>query len=154
MYEVGLAHAVRQSTEILLIRSDDEPISFDVAQINVHKYDRADLVDARHQIHQLVSDLLIEIDQQKSMKVIRAIDQLDADSMKYLSDFAVQGLFTGPDPKTMGEQLISISNRMALSRLQQLGVIRCISPTTDQVPIFQLTLFGKAVAQRLGLEVK
>lgn len=154
MYEVGLAHAVRQSTEILLIRSDDERISFDVAHINVHKYDRENLDGARNQIHQLVSDLLIQIDQQKSMKVIRVVDQLDADSMKYLSDFAVKGPFTGPDPKTMGEQLISISNRMALSRLQQLGIIRCTSTTANQVPIFELTLFGKAVAQRLDLEVK
>ena len=89
MYEVGLAHAVRQNAEILLIRSDDDPISFDVAHINIHKYDRENLSGARHQICQLVSDLLKQIEQQKSLKVTRVVDQLDADAVWYLSEFAV-----------------------------------------------------------------
>lgn len=153
MYEVGLAHAVRQDTEILLIRSDDDPISFDVAHINIHKYDRENLDGTRHQIHQLVSDLLKQIEQQKSLKVTRVVDQFDADAMEYLSEFAVKGPFTGPNPKTMGEELLSISKRLALSQLQRLGVIRCTSMTADRVPIFVLTPFGKAVAQRLDLEI-
>lgn len=154
MYEVGLAHAVRQNTEILLIRSDNELINFDVAHINVHKYDREDLAGARHQIYQLVSEMLAQIEQQKSLMVTRAVDQLDTDTMKYLSEYAASGPFTGPDPKTMGEALLSISNRLALSRLQQLGVIRCAPTTIGPAHIFSLTAFGRAVAQSLGLNVK
>lgn len=153
MYEVGLAHAVRQNTEILLIRSDDDPISFDVAHINIHKYDCENLDGTRHQIHHLVSDLLKQIEQQKSLKVTRVVDQFDADAMYYLSEFAVKGPFSGPNPKTAGEVLLSISNRLAISRLQRLGVIRCTSMAADRVAIFVLTPFGKAVAQRLDLEV-
>ena len=33
MYEVGLAHAARQNTEVLLVRSDTEEINFDLAGI-------------------------------------------------------------------------------------------------------------------------
>ena len=43
MYEVGLAHAARQNTEVLLVRSDTEEINFDLAGIRVHTYDRTDL---------------------------------------------------------------------------------------------------------------
>ena len=153
MYEVGLAHAVRQDTEILLIRSDDDPISFDVAHINIHRYDRDNLDGTQNQIHQLASDLLRQIEQQKSLKVTRAIDQFDVDAMKYLSEFAVRGPFVGPNPKTRGDELTSISNRLALSHLQRLGVIRFSSMTAEGAPLFALTPFGKAVAQKLGLEV-
>jgi hypothetical protein len=153
MYEVGLAHAVRQNKEILLVRSDNDPINFDVAHINIHKYDRDNLDDTRHDIFRLTSDCLKQIEQHKSLMVTRAVDQLDADAMTYLSELAVKGPFTGPSPKTMGEELLAIARRLAIAQLQRLGIIRCISTATDQTPIFDLTPFGKSVAQRLGLSV-
>ncbi len=116
MYEVGLAHAVRQSTEILLIRSDDQPINFDIAQINVHRYSLHDLGQTRHQLSRLVADILPQIRQEKALKVQRALDHLDVDTIRYLCDYAIHGPFTGPDPKTMGETLIAIANRAALAR--------------------------------------
>ncbi|MEW6358769.1 MAG: hypothetical protein AB1696_20710 [Planctomycetota bacterium] len=151
MYEVGIAHAVRQTTEILLIRSDDEPINFDVAHIKVHKYYRADLRQTREQICALVKELLRQIEQEKSLKVTRAIDLLDARAMRYLSEFAVKGPFCGPDPKNMGEELVSISNYAALVRLQQLGILRWIRMPSPSGFAFHLTPFGNAVAKRLGL---
>ena len=150
MYEVGLAHAVRQSSEILLIRCDDEQINFDIAQINVHRYRRDDLQQARVEISRLVADLIHQIQQEKSLKVQRAIELLDSDAIKYLSDFAVHGPFTGPSPKTMGEELVAISNRAALARLQQLGIVRAIPLATMA---FALTRFGIAVTKSLGLKV-
>ena len=153
MYEVGLAHAVRQPSEILLVRADDEPINFDIAQINVHRYRREDLEFAKVQISQLVSDLLRQIQQEKSLKVQRAIDLLDSDAIKYLSEFAVHGPFAGPSPKTMGEALLAISNRAALSRLQQLGIIRAFSMGSRQTNAYSLTHFGLAVVSALGLKV-
>ena len=153
MYEVGLAHAVRQSSEILLIRSDDEEINFDIAQINVHRYRRDDLQLTKTQIAQWVADLLRQIRQEKSLKVQKAIELLDSDATKYLSEMAVHGSFTGPSPKTMGEELIAISNRAALSRLQQLGIIRAIPIDDKKAIAFSLTRFGCSVASELGLNV-
>lgn len=39
MYEIGLAHAIRHPEEVLIIRSDADPLLFDVANIRVHRYD-------------------------------------------------------------------------------------------------------------------
>lgn len=150
MYEVGLAHAVRQSTEILLIRSDDEPINFDVAHINIHNYDSKDIDATRLKITNLVNDLLKQIEQEKSLLVTKAIDGLDSDAIRYIKDYGVQGPFGGPEPKTMGEQLISITNKAALARLQHLGIVKCYMQPASPVPAYRLTNFGMAVAKRLG----
>jgi hypothetical protein len=39
MYEVGLAHAVREPHEVILFRSDDERLLFDMANVRVNRYD-------------------------------------------------------------------------------------------------------------------
>ncbi len=154
MYEVGLAHAVRQSTEILLIRSDNEPINFDVSHINIHNYDPEDIEAARSKINHLVNDLLKQIEQEKSLMVTKAIDGLDSDSIHYIKEYGVHGPFLGPEPKTMGEQLISITNKAALARLQHLGIIKCHVQQGSSTPAYNLTDFGKAVAKNLGGNVR
>jgi len=150
MYEVGLAHAVRQGTEILLIRSDDEPINFDVAHINIHSYDSKDIKATRSKIANLANDLLKQIEQEKSLMVTKAMDGLDSDAIRYIQEYGVHGPFLGPEPKTMGEQLISITNKAALARLQHLGIVKCYMQPGTPVPAYQLTNFGMAVAKRLG----
>jgi hypothetical protein len=149
LYEVGLAHAVRQSTEILLIRSDNEPINFDVAHINIHHYDSTDIKAVRSKIADLTNDLLKQIEQEKSLMVIKAIDRLDTDCIRYIKEFGEHGPFLGPQPKTMGEQLISITNKAALARLQHLGIVKCDVQPGASVHQYRLTDFGMAVAKRL-----
>ncbi len=80
MYEVGLAHAVRQDTEVLLVRSDDEEINFDVAGIRIHSYDRQDLVATRELLARFLGDGLRQIEQVKGLQVPRAIDALAAEA--------------------------------------------------------------------------
>jgi hypothetical protein len=149
MYEVGLAHAVRQSTEILLIRSDNEPINFDIAHINIHSYDPQDIDATRSKLARLANDLLKQIEQEKSLMVTKAVDGLDADCIFYIREYAIRGAFVGPDPKTMGEQLVSITNKAALARLQHLGIIKCDLQPNHPMPIYYVTNFGKAVAKRI-----
>jgi hypothetical protein len=150
MYEVGLAHAVRQSTEILLIRTDNEPINFDVAHINIHNYDPEDIEATRLKISDLATDLIKQIDQEKSLMVTKAIDGLDSDSIHYIQEYGVHGPFLGPEPKTMGEQLISITNKAALARLQHLGIVKCYMQPGTTTPAYRLTNFGMTVAKKLG----
>jgi hypothetical protein len=149
MYEVGLAHAVRQATEVILVRSDEEPINFDLAQINIRRYDRNRLDNARELFSRLISEALRQVQLEKSLKVARAIDLLDAPSVHYLSEFASKGPLSGPAPKTMGEELIAISNRAALAHLQQLGIVRYRRGITDSHEVFVLTEFGRAVVTQL-----
>jgi hypothetical protein len=152
MYEVGLAHAIRQATEILLIRSDHVPLNFDIAQIHVHTYDHSDLTHTRQQLASLVPELLKQISVEKSLKVQRAIDQLDADMLYYIKQFAGSNPFLGPAPRTRGEELTAITLKAALSRLQQLGIFRTDYPGGDSPPIFFTTQFGRAVASSLGVK--
>jgi hypothetical protein len=150
MYEVGLAHAIRHSTEIVLIRSDKEPLNFDIAQINANTYDRMDLDSTRKLIGRLVNEMMKQVKTEKSLKVQRALDQIDADMLVYLKQFAGGKPFYGPQPETRGDELSSIPRKAALSRLQQLGILRAAYIGDDRSPAFIITPFGKAVASALN----
>jgi len=39
LYEVGIGHAVRLPEEVVLLRSDDLRLDFDIAGVRVHSYD-------------------------------------------------------------------------------------------------------------------
>lgn len=150
MYEVGLAHAIRQPTEILLIRSDGEDINFDLAGINIHKYDKENISNTRSLITAWVKSLIHLIEQEKSLKVQLAIEQIDDDSYRYLKEFAsADTALIGPDPKTMGETLVAIPNKIALANLQRLGILSFQRNSLEGV--FKLTPFGSAVKKKLGL---
>lgn len=151
MYEVGLAHAVRQATELLLLRSDDEPLNFDIAAIKVHRYSRSDLTGTRADVSRLIPEVLRQIEQEKSLKVQRAIDLLDTDALGYLRAFGVGEPFFGPDPKTKGDVLEAVSNKAALSRLQQLGIVRAIQLPDETRSAFVATNFGAAVKRALRI---
>jgi len=61
MYEIGLAHALRQDSEVLLIRGDEAKLLFDVSTIRIHKYYQSDIVGSRKMIFTLINDALNEI---------------------------------------------------------------------------------------------
>jgi hypothetical protein len=151
MYEVGLAHAVRHPSELCMIRSDSSEINFDVAHINVHRYEKNNLSTSRAQLAKLICGLLDGIELEKSLRVAKAIDSLDADAVMYLKEFAVHGPFLGPNPGTMGQELLAISKRAALARLQQLGIVRATQWVPDSQIAFMITPFGQAVAKNLGI---
>ncbi len=149
MYEVGLAHALRQNTEVILVRSDNKPINFDLAGITVHHYPRHSMSEARKLFAVLVSESIKQTDQTKSLKVQRAIDAMDADCLQYLKEFSSADAFVGPRPTTMGGELIAISKRLALSRLQNIGIVRCLPDIPQHGIAFTWTEFGRAVLKNL-----
>jgi hypothetical protein len=150
LYEVGLAHAARQSTEVLLIRSDDEEINFDVAGIRVHSYDRCDMVGARAQFARLLADCLEQIDQTKGIQVQRAVDALDLEALEYINSWGKAPAFHAPEPVSMGGLMTVIPKLAALSRLQTLGIVRCDPRHHIGKPAFYWTEFGKAVVARVS----
>lgn len=148
LYEVGLAHASRQSTEVLLVRSDDEEISFDLAGIRVHSYNRRDMRAARSLFARLIADALEQIKQSKGIQVQRAVDALDADALEFMRSRGKEAGFHSPPPTNMAGALLSITKAAALSRLQALGVVRCEPAHPSGNPAFYWTEFGKAVVAR------
>jgi len=150
MYEVGLSHALRQVEEIILVRSDNEEINFDLAGIRVNSYDKNELVTSRILFAKLISEAFMAIDQLKSLQVQRAIDFLDIDSLEYLNSFGEEICFNGPNPQTMGDVLVSVARKAALARLQSLGIIKYVPVIGTSIPQFHWTKFGEAVLKELG----
>lgn len=59
MYEVGLAHAARLPEEVILFRSDNHKIDFDVSGVRVHHYDPdGDAAEARGVVARTIADSL------------------------------------------------------------------------------------------------
>ena len=150
MYEVGIAHACRQSTEVLLLRSDCEDINFDLAGIRVHSYDRSNVAATRERFASLIADTLGQIDHTKGLQVQKAVDALDADALKFIKSLGGSPEFYGPEPGNMSEVLLSITKAAALSRLQALGIVRCEPAHLSGKPAFFWTEFGKAIVARVG----
>ena len=87
MYEIGIAHAVRLAEEVILFRSDNDPLLFDVANIRINKYDPDATPEvARQQVSDALRSALEEIDLQKHLAVKRAADSLDGSGFLTLGD--------------------------------------------------------------------
>ena len=168
MYEVGLAHAARQPEEVLLFRSDNEPLLFDVANIRVNSYNPDDNQEAaRHIVTRAIVDALREIDLRKSLVVQKAVESLGYDGFMTLLEVS-QGL-VHPTIRTMGETLGFANKRINISRLLDAGMILTSLPqfspelaqaTSEDRPMeqfftYRLTSFGeevmKAAAVKLGI---
>ena len=102
MYEVGLAHASRQSSEVLLVRSDAEEIKVDLAGIRVHSYERSNLQATRTYLASLIADTLGQIDQSKGLQVQKAIDALDADALEFIRSWVRDWASTCPSQRVWG----------------------------------------------------
>jgi hypothetical protein len=149
MYEVGLAHAIRQSTEVALVRKDGEEINFDVAGISVQRYDADNLDEARRLFASLIAESLAQVEQEKSLKVQAAIDALDADCLRILEKHGGgPGFYDTADPGK-GKTLQALSTSAAVSRLQVAGIARFEPRGVQGRPTYVWTEFGNAVLKRL-----
>ena len=78
MYEVGLAHALRQPEEVLLFRSDDDNIPFDLANVRINSYDPDnDSTSASKVITKAIENSLQVIDVTRQLAVKSAAESLD-----------------------------------------------------------------------------
>ena len=63
LYEVGLAHAIRLPEEVILFRSDEDQLIFDITNVRVNSYDPdADPSTARELVIDSITNALKEID--------------------------------------------------------------------------------------------
>lgn len=103
MYEVGIAHAVRLPEEVLLFRSDHEPLLFDVAGIRVRNYaPDEDPVGAREQLSAAILDAAKEIDLRRTLAVQQAIRSLGYDGVLVLFGAGGEDGYKHPRVKTYG----------------------------------------------------
>jgi len=151
MYEVGLAHALRQATEVILIRWDNEPISFDVSGIKIYDYDKTDLPGARERIGGLIRDHLVQIDRSKALKVDLAIMSLDGGCLKLLWDHGPTTHFSDPKATYQAQEAVLIPTKMAAAKLLELGITWCNYDSDGRAYAYRWTEFGYAVLRKLGI---
>jgi hypothetical protein len=126
MYEVGLAHAVRLPEEVILFRSDNDSLMFDLANIRVNYYDP----DTEPKIsRQHVSDALTtafkEIDLQKHLAVRRGSESLNFHEWSILiKSLSNDRVINPPLIRTMRDAASKTFDSNAITRLLELGIIK------------------------------
>jgi hypothetical protein len=125
MYEVGLAHALRQPDEVLLFRSDRDQLLFDVAPIRVNHYaPDTDGAASRASVTDAAQTALREVDTLKALAVGQVTAGLDATALAVLFEIcAGRGAYEHP-----AMSLASGPTLTALLRLLELGVVQASWP--------------------------
>lgn len=169
MYEVGLAHAVRLPEEVVLFRSDQSKIDFDVSGVRIHSYDPdADEVAARKTVQQAVVDSLAAREQRARMSIRWAAQRLTLPATNMLLEVFQTGKTNHPPLKTFGELVAGSLRTDAIELLLELGAIRSevvrLTPELLEVlksnpqhemPMLEyaLTAFGRQMAEHVLIEM-
>lgn len=125
LYEVSLAHAVRLPQEVLLFRSDDRELMFDVANIRVNKYDPDGAPEtAKQQVADAIVAGLREVELQRHLAVRRAAESLDYPSWTLLAEAQNPTGVGHPIRATVGQVLGAMERADAIARLLDLGALR------------------------------
>lgn len=124
MYEIGIAQAVRLPEEVILFRSDKDPLMFDLVNIRVNYYDPdVEPEDAKQKVNEVLSSSIEEIKLQKHLSVQRVVDSLDSYCFSILvKQGSVQGIVKGPILRTMRD-LSLIPEINAMNKLIELGIL-------------------------------
>ena len=162
MYEVGVAHASRLPEEVLLFRSDNDPLAFDVANVRVNRYDPdSDPGGTRTQVTEAIVDSLREIDLARHHAVRRVADGIDLVALTVLGGAATPNGLAHPELRTMGQVLGNVQRYQAITRLLDVGAIQTTYPriraadiqnTPDRsfTAVYRVTPFGQAILKFLS----
>ncbi|HEX4560230.1 MAG TPA: hypothetical protein VH113_00245 [Gemmatimonadales bacterium] len=144
LYEVGIAHATRLPEEVVIFRSDDERLLFDLTNIRVNRYSPDDdPAKAREQVTSAIRNALDEVDLGQSLAVRRAVQTLDGPSLTVLT--AAQKGFEYPAMTTMGQVLGTMQFTTALTRLLDAGLIEATFLGTPPKATTVMAMFQEQV---------
>jgi hypothetical protein len=161
MYEVGLAHALRLPEEVVLFRSDQDDLLFDVANVRVNRYDPDNHPDdATAQVAKVLADATAELDLTRHLAVQRATATLDYPSLSALFEAAGVGPLGHPPTGTVGQTLGATVRAPAIARLLELGAFSTAytrvtremlegttQPAAEALLRYTITPFGVAILQ-------
>lgn len=167
MYEIGLAHALRLPEEVLVVRSDSDPLLFDLANVRVNQFDPdGDPEGSKRWIAETIAESLNEVDQRRSLTVRRGAQSLDAKSWTLLMEAGMQKKGIQPSRSiNMRDALSNVERNASILRLLDLGALQTIyaSITPEQLASdesrleelmeYKLTAFGEAVLLYAGEKV-
>ena len=126
MFELGIAQAVRPTSDLVVVRSDRESLTFDINHIRVHSYSRGDLSGARRLFAKLLRDSLGQREDAKSLRASFLRDRTDVDSMNLMVKISDDG--KNFEPFTISSKGLNDQEKQTTIRLLDLGIIRCVTP--------------------------
>lgn len=155
MYELGLAHATRLPQEVLIFRSDQDRLLFDVTNIRISSYDPDKRPEeARQMIAEGLTSAIREIDLQRHLAVRHAVSSLDFDSWMVLSELSnrpmqhPQNRF-GKDDETLAIyrllELGAIRSSIRKAKTVDVGGLKAIIEDKPDWLTYELTAFGGAI---------
>jgi len=147
MYEVGLALACRQPSDVLLVRDDHDRFLFDVSTVPHVTIAFAEVATARQQVH---DELLARLKEQTFVtdaRVELAIATLSAEEIILLKRMREYDSST-----VWAREVKGIANwyAIATSRLLDKGLIRLAGEFPDDKPAFMFTPLGFIVHRRVN----
>jgi hypothetical protein len=167
MYEIGLAHTVRLPEEVILFRSDEDHLLFDIANVRVNSYRPDDDPDeARKLVTEAIVETLNEIELKKHLAVKRAAESLDFASWLVLAEAAAGDGIEPPLTQTMRQALANVAKQTAIARLLDMGALttsyltltlETVTALTDKPASsmlkYRITPFGEAILRHAGDEM-
>jgi hypothetical protein len=160
MYEVGIAHAVRLPEEVLLFRSDRDPLLFDVANVRINRYDpEGQPEEARQGVEGAIRNALLEVDNRRNLSVQRTLDSLDFQTLGVLLAINAQPSgITPPKVRTMRDVMNAVGEGRGILRVLELGLVRAVlvemgnqvldmDADAEDNMRYRITPFGKAVVE-------
>lgn len=168
LYEVGVAHSRRLSQEVILFRSDNERLMFDLANINVNRYDpENEQKEAKNLVIEALKSALEEIDNQRHISVQKAVNSLTYDSIMFMFFLIfADGKYDSFHQDFPGFRAPTPIRGNSIHHLIDLGIMYAdysqlkseLPKTSSQNHNYKLTSFGKMVANevasRYGIDVK
>ena len=125
LYEIGLAQAVRLPEEVILFRSDNDPISFDVSNIRVNWYDPdQDPEKAKDLVCDAILSSLNEVDLKRHLTVERFSASLDYDSWWTLCLAQQEEGIAPTNSRSISGIVGSFSHSRSILRLLEIGALK------------------------------
>lgn len=125
MYEVGIAHATRLPEEVILLRSDDHALDFDIAGVRVHSYSPDDApAAATEQVIELVVASQQALDRRRTVAVTSAAAQLTEPALLVLFGALKDGFVRHPRGSTLRDITRDREVAGAIQHLLSLGALR------------------------------
>lgn len=163
MYELGIAHAIRRPEEVIVFRSDNDVLPFDIAPVFADTY-RPDSgpgasTAAIAQVRGAIERAIGSVDLTRHLIVQRIVDALDVPTFEVLATKLPLPFGTIPSQISLGTAVNDSRLLAGFARLVSLGVLRTTLPDFMELyaakgaePIasglqFELTPLGNAVAQ-------
>lgn len=155
MYELGLAHSVRHSSETIVVRRDTHALNFDLSNTLVHTIDIANLSQAKKQLASILTSAHANTSFEKNLIFQRTIRRLDNHAKYFLSEARndiITIVMTGDRYDFQSLDARAMMRIHYTTLFLELGIADQIQGTSGNSTNLVLTHFGKEIAKNCSLK--